>query len=62
MIILEEYDIFICYDETTAKDYVSALYSALTDRRRYRVFVAHIKRDLMSGDFREDYIDPIIKK
>ena len=62
MTTLEEYDIFICYDETTAKDYVSTLYSALTDRRRYRVFAAHIKRDLMSGDFRGEYIDPIIKK
>jgi len=60
IVIMDNFDIFICYDEATGGDFASALQEYLVTRRGYRVFVAHIERHKMAGKFREDHIYPII--
>jgi len=59
---MDDFDIFVCYDEATGGDFASALKANLVSRRGYRVFVAHIDRYKMKGKFRENNIDPIIDK
>src|SRR5574340_744751 len=53
-----DYDIFVCYYEDTGKDFATMIHRALT-QRGYKVFVAHIERPYMTGDFRSR-IDSII--
>lgn len=56
---IEEYDIFVCYDELTSKEYAEIVNAALT-RKGYKVFVAHLRRPYITGNF-EDVIDNVIK-
>lgn len=60
-ILEQEFDVFVCYDETMAKDYAETILNALS-RRKYKVFVAHVQRVLMEGDYRTENINPIIQK
>jgi len=55
-----DYDIFVCYNEITGKDFATMIHRALT-QRGYKVFVAHVERDYISGNFR-DVIDNVIDK
>lgn len=53
-----DYDIFVCYYEDGAKDFATMIHRALT-QRGYKVFVAHIERPYITGDFRT-IIDSVI--
>ena len=55
----EEYDIFVSYDELTGGDYAKTIHKALT-RKGYTVFVAHLQRPRLTGNF-ENGIDNIIQ-
>ena len=55
----EEYDVFVSYDELTGSDYAKTIHKALT-RRGYKVFVAHLERSHMDGEFR-DIISNVIQ-
>ncbi len=57
----DEYDIFVCYCEDTGKDPAETVRRVLQNKRNYKVFVAHIYRDLIQGDYREK-IDGFISK
>ena len=48
----EEYDVFVSYDELTGSDYARIIHEALT-KKRYKVFVAHLERLHMDGEFRD---------
>lgn len=54
-----KYDVFVCYYELLASDQAATIQAALTERG-YRVFVAHLRRPYLSGDFRQ-IVDSIIK-
>ncbi len=54
----EKYTIFVCYYEQLAEDYANVIHKVLTELG-YRVFVAHIRRPYISGDFRK-FIDSVI--
>lgn len=56
----EEYDVFVCYYELLASDHAATIYSALIERG-YRVFVAHLRRPYLSGDFHQ-IVDSVIEK
>ena len=55
----EEYDVFVSYDELTSKEYAETIHAALT-RKGYKVFVAHLRRPYITGNF-HDVIDNVIK-
>jgi hypothetical protein len=54
----KEYDVFVCYYEITGKDFATMIHRALTEKG-YKVFVAHIERPYLTGNFR-DIIDDVI--
>lgn len=55
----DEYDVFVSYDELTSKEYAETVYNALT-RKGYKVFVAHLRRPCITGNF-ENVINNVIK-
>lgn len=55
-----EFDVFVCYYEDAADDYANKVHKTLTERG-YRVFVAHIQRPTIVGNFR-DHVDKVIEK
>lgn len=55
----EEYDVFVSYQELIGNEYAETVYKALT-RKGYKVFVAHLRRPYITGNF-EDVIDNVIK-
>ncbi len=57
---IEDYDVFVSYDELTGEEYAERIFNSLK-RRGYKVFVAHIERKVRSGEF-EQYINRIIAK
>jgi len=57
--VQDDYDVFVCYDELTSKEYAETVQTAL-ERKGYKVFVAHIRRPFISGDF-ESVIDNVIQ-
>lgn len=56
--VQDDYDVFVCYDELTSSEYAETIYKALT-RKGYKVFVAHLRRPYITGNFR-DMIDRVI--
>lgn len=56
----QDYDVFVCYYEDLAKDYASKIHSVLSDRG-YKVFVAHVRRPYITGDFRK-HVDSAIEQ
>lgn len=54
----KEYDVFVCYYEITGKDFATMVHRALTEKG-YKVFVAHIERPYMTGNF-QNTIDDVI--
>lgn len=57
---IEDYDVFVSYDELTGEEYAERIFNSLK-RRGYKVFVAHIERKERSGEF-EEYVNRIIAK
>ena len=52
------YDVFVCYYEDAADDFAEKIHRTLSERG-YKVFVAHLRRPFITGDFRET-IDQVI--
>src|SRR5438067_1093282 len=60
-VIDKPYEYFICYYQRAAEDFAQIMYDTLTKDLGKTVYVDHVYRNLMSGNF-EDNIDNIIHK